>query len=630
MKITKNNKLKNSISSSFFISILNKISDFFYGMIISCKAAKLFCSYDNIEEKSRGSFVKRVLNRITPNPKAVLKAKNLFAKKIENSLFYKVYKKLVSHFLGAKAKLHGIFLIVYGLSSSCVGFVEKYAFRYTDESSSLITQGIILIALSLPLLFAKSSIYELLVSGKISSAVIRFLDIKCESVKNDTTVDNTAIPVILALLCGFGSFVFEPIYFLLLFIALAVVCIIFHRPELGVLLTVTLLPFTPTMVICAEIILVWFAFLLKVARGKRSLKLSVLDFVVLLFSLFMLFGGVFSVTPSKSIMSSCVFICFISFYFIIVNLVRTTELSYKLLSCSLFSCTICSLYGIYQNFFSAPDTTWTDEDMFSEIETRVVSTFENPNVFGEYLIMLIPVALALLITSKRLFNKASYFACFGVSLLALVYTWSRGAWLGCIASMIIFMVIISKRAISFYLLGIFALPVAIPMLPNSILDRFSSIGNMTDSSTSYRVFIWEASVKMIKDFLFTGIGIGTSAFQTVYSEYALAGIETAPHSHNLYLQVLVETGIFGFLTFVSVVLLFLTKVFSFLKKNNSLNKKIIIGSLTCGIIAFLVQGFTDYVWYNYRVFGMFWIIVAMCVALVNSYSNEIIENTESV
>ena len=628
MKAKKNNKLMNSINSSFFISVLNKISDFFYGMIVSCKTAKLFCSYEKVEEKSHKSFFKGLINKISPSPKTVLKAKNTFAKKIENSFFYKFYKQLLTYVLGSKAKFYGVFLIVYGLCSSCVGFVEKYAFNYKDESSSLITQGVILIALSLPLLFSKHTVCNLLLNGKISSAVIGFLDLKKESIEKSCAFDNMAVPVILALVCGFGCFILEPIFFLIILAAIMAVALIFHKPELGVLFTVTFLPFTPTMVICAEIILVWFAFLLKVARGKRSLKLSSLDFSVLFFSFFLLLGGVFSVTPSKSIQSSCVFICFISFYFVIVNIVRTSVFTKKLLSCALFSCGVCSIYGIYQNFFSAPDTTWTDEDMFSEIETRVVSTFENPNVFGEYLIMLLPIALAFLISSKRISHKTSYLVCLGTSALALVYTWSRGAWLGCIASMLIFLIIISKRSISLYLLGIFALPIAIPMLPGSIIDRFSSIGNMTDSSTSYRVFIWEASVKMINDFLFTGIGIGTSAFQTVYSEYALAGIETAPHAHNLYLQILVETGLFGFLSFVAVMILFFMKLFTFMKNRCSFDEKIITGALACGIVAFLIQGLTDYVWYNYRIFSIFWIITALCVASINSFSSESIKNTE--
>ena len=34
----------------------------------------------------------------------------------------------------------------------------------------------------------------------------------------------------------------------------------------------------------------------------------------------------------------------------------------------------------------------------------------------------------------------------------------------------------------------------------------------------------------------------------------------------------------------------------------------------CGVLAALLQGMTDYVWYNYRVFFIFWIVFGICAA----------------
>ena len=50
---------------------------------------------------------------------------------------------------------------------------------------------------------------------------------------------------------------------------------------------------------------------------------------------------------------------------------------------------------------------------------------------------------------------------------------------------------------------------------------------------------------MLANTFYFGIGIGEGAFAEVYPFYALSGIETAPHSHSLYLQILTELGIFG-------------------------------------------------------------------------------------
>ncbi len=630
MKAQKKEKFANFISTSFFVTVLNKISDFFISKIQSSKSAQFFTSFKSLSEKFSDSFFVRVFNKIRPSAKSVLKIKNSISQKIENSFFYTLYHKFIDLFFCAKVKTYGVFLFVYGFVSAGAGFIEKYALNLETVDNTVWWQGIAVLCFSLPLLFSKERLGNALVNSRFSNKILTFLGIKSQSVIKTSNDDTPVVAVVLALIFGLFSFLIQPIYLLLAVALLFVLAFVFHKPEFGLWATIVFLPFLPTMVICAEIIVVLFAYLLKVIRGKRSIKFGFLDISVLTFAVYMLFGGLFSVTASSSIPPVLVFLCFIVSYFLIVNLVKTKAFIKKIISSSLISFFVCSAYGIYQNFFVAPDTTWTDEDMFSEIETRVVSTFENPNVFGEYLILLIPLCIALFFVSKKASERFSYFLCLFTSIVALIYTWSRGAWLGCIASLIVFFVILSKRAISFYFLGVFALPLAIPFLPSSVTERFVSIGNMADSSTSYRVFIWEASVKMIKDYFFTGIGVGTDAFQTVYSEYALAGIETAPHSHNLYLQIMVELGIFGFAVFALTIALFIIKVFSYLKNGTDRSTKLISGAIMCGILAFLVQGITDYVWYNYRVFGIFWMLIALCVALINSSENEEMENKEII
>ena len=58
--------------------------------------------------------------------------------------------------------------------------------------------------------------------------------------------------------------------------------------------------------------------------------------------------------------------------------------------------------------------------MFSDISGRVVSTFENPNVLAEYLIMILPIAAAGFLTSKDTSQKLS-FLMIGSILGALTY-----------------------------------------------------------------------------------------------------------------------------------------------------------------------------------------------------------------
>ena len=53
-------------------------------------------------------------------------------------------------------------------------------------------------------------------------------------------------------------------------------------------------------------------------------------------------------------------------------------------------------------------------------------------------------------------------------------------------------------------------------------------------------------MNLASDYAWTGIGVGESAFDRIYPYYSFAGIEKAPHAHNLFLQLFIEVGIPGF------------------------------------------------------------------------------------
>jgi O-antigen ligase len=98
--------------------------------------------------------------------------------------------------------------------------------------------------------------------------------------------------------------------------------------------------------------------------------------------------------------------------------------------------------------------------------------------------------------------------------------------------------------------------------------------------------------------------------------YAQSGIEAAPHAHNLYLQIAVEMGIFALIVFLAFVFLYAQFSFSFCKSAMSRSNRTICLGIFCGILALLIQGMTDYVWYNYRIFLLFWMIVGLGAAHV--------------
>lgn len=254
-----------------------------------------------------------------------------------------------------------------------------------------------------------------------------------------------------------------------------------------------------------------------------------------------------------------------------------------------------------------------DEEMFESIAMRIYSTLENPNVLGEYLLLVIPVCIGLLWTKKGFLVKAVNLGFTAILTGALILTFSRGCWVGILAAAAIYITFVNGKLWGLLLL---LLPVAPMFIPQTMLNRFLSIGDMTDSSTSYRVYIWYGTLNMLKDVWVSGVGMGPEAFNAVYPFYSYSGI-TAPHSHNLFLQIIVETGIVGLVAFVALCLVYFKKMivgYSFGDGMSAPGKKaplsITITAISVAVFGFLLQGLFDNSFYNYRVFGIFWMVIA--------------------
>jgi len=194
------------------------------------------------------------------------------------------------------------------------------------------------------------------------------------------------------------------------------------------------------------------------------------------------------------------------------------------------------------------------------------------------------------------------------------------------------------------------------LLPDSFARRLFSIVNLSDSSIVYRINIWKGSWPMVKDFFWSGIGVGREAWSAVYPSYALEAIETAPHAHSLYLGTLAELGIFGFAALLLVFFFLLQSNCRYfyelhrfteavksgvIRPRGKSGEKIGVGEKRrfaamrrwawapfSGVAAALVFGLTDYPWYNYRVYLMFWLVLALSSAYVRLGLRTLAENAD--
>jgi O-antigen ligase len=173
---------------------------------------------------------------------------------------------------------------------------------------------------------------------------------------------------------------------------------------------------------------------------------------------------------------------------------------------------------------------------------------------------------------------------------------------------------LNHKVLSCVLLGVFPALALAPMLPEQVVRRFMSIGTFQDSSSLYRLNLWKGVQSMLGDYWLTGVGVGENAFCTVYSRYALPGIESAMHSHSLYLGILCALGVVGLAVFAAALLLWLRRALEYYRFGEWKDARLTVLGGVAGVLALLIMGLFDDVFYNYRIFFMFWAIMGLVSA----------------
>ncbi|MBQ3064953.1 MAG: O-antigen ligase family protein [Clostridia bacterium] len=598
----------------------------FYHSVQESFIGRFFTGYDR-DNHALNNGLTAAFRRLVPfGGKHFRSFRFTIAAQFDHSILLNAIRKYLRHLAAMSLPTYGLCCLFFSLFSSisyviCFLFSEHW-FRSSSYTDLILSAAFLFIGICL--IGSRTYLSAALCQSKIAS----FLLFSVAGAKEEyfralrPVRGQTMVASLIGAVLGIFTLAIPPIFLPIAVLGFIMALLFYKIPEFGVISILFLAPFLPTMLLVVLMMYLILCFLVKYLRGKRTLTFGWIDVCVLLFMCIFFFAGIFSAKPSASLPPILVFTCFMCGYFLVVNLIRSKEWIHRAVFSVLSSAVIVSLYGIYQNFFTTVNSQWQDTSMFSDISGRVVSTLENPNVLAEYLIMVLPITVALFFCVRKFSQKLLCLFVGGTLGACLIFTWSRGAWLGLMLALMIFLLMYSKKVMVCGLFGILAIPFLPFVLPESILNRFLSIGNLLDTSTSYRVHIWEGTINMLHDHFIGGIGVGVDVFQTVYPPYALSGIEQAPHSHNLYLQILVETGILGLLVFLVFLIVFAKLHFSYYIKPFPSPRKYLAASLFCGILAVLAQGMTDYIWYNYRVFLVFWLLLALSIAVYRVTESE--------
>lgn len=602
----------NFIKQSFVYRLLRSC----YDGISGAWQRSIITDFFRREHFSDGSSEKSVFGRILHSPFTFLTwlqkvCGSKLKKKIETSYIVRFCNIYLHNLLAFNSRFIGILMVGAALGSVIAsvsrggqGSIAMYAVLIVGAAVSITN-------INLTEFLADSWIAKLIQHLSGIEFGYKFYD-KGFTVK----VSRLWIAAFVGIIAGIAGGMLGPVMGIGVIVGLFAVFLVLKSTLAGVYMTVFLAPLVPTMAMVGMVMLCFLSILVRALTDKGfKWRFEGVGFLMLGFLAVYLFASINSFAMVNSLSIFAIYLVFMLFYFVVINTIKSRKQLFDVLTIFAVSGTLVCLYGVAQYLFGWDTAAaWLDDEMFGDIKMRVYSTLENPNVLGEYILLILPVCAALVWQKPNKLSKLVFTLAAGVMFATLILTFSRGCWIGFMVTAGLFVTFVCGKI---WGLALIALPFVPMIIPESIINRFASVGDMKDSSTSYRVYIWMGSLAMVKDFWASGIGPGTEAFKAVYPFYSYSGI-VAPHSHNMFLQILVETGVVGIGVFLIILYMFGKKMIDGYQATSRKGSRLgaMIVAITTGVIGFAVQGMFDNCFYNYRVFLIFWFVLALGISAV--------------
>jgi len=261
---------------------------------------------------------------------------------------------------------------------------------------------------------------------------------------------------------------------------------------------------------------------------------------------------------------------------------------------------VAALFGLYQYAF-------TDHVITAEGVRRMLATYPSPNSLGLFLERVLPLAVAWAMSrgaGNFEFRNSKFeivhprtlapLLTLGVLALALLLTYSVGAWLGCGAA-VLFMAAMRGRKALLTLL-IIALLLAVVLLPVLRVERVvSHLGLQPGSTSVLRLNLWQSSLQMLADHPLLGVGLDgfLELYRTQYIRPEAWREPNLSHPHQLVLEFWLNLGVLGVIALVWFLLAFFQQGLRLYRAAEDSGRRVLALGLLGAMVAACAHGLVD-------------------------------------
>jgi len=352
-------------------------------------------------------------------------------------------------------------------------------------------------------------------------------------------------------------------------------------------------------------------------RNTEGFKTSPLDMPLIIYIAVMLGVLIINCTDyAIGIEGFRAIIQYTLWYFIVLQLIDD-EKAIKAVAVTFVICSgILAIYGVLQFIIGVemPEG-WVDQNE-AGVRTRVFAIFTSPNIFGSLLTLATPIAVSLMLTAKKTKGKAIYAFLAFMMVCSLVFTFSRGAWIGFALAAFIYIILKDKRLLLPFIAAAVILALCVPSVTNRITYMLSP-EYIESSLKGGRLIRWQTGLRMINTYPILGVGLGNFGGAVAMNHKMRilvdGSYEKTFYMDNYFLKTAVESGIVGFTSFVVLMYsVFINGVRTIALADDKLKKELSIG-ITAGLSGIIIHNLVENIFETPLMASLFWIFAALLI-----------------
>ncbi len=485
-----------------------------------------------------------------------------------DSIYYRI--------LSMPIKTSGIFLFTFSIVSIIISIIlnrSNLSVSYFLNADMFEKSAILITALIL--MTSGKNVGDLLSESRmLSNLSIVYSQngiLSANAVKSDSG-SGYSTAFFVGILSAIMSFLHPSSYVVMLFLTIISIIFIINRPECGLLIILSILPFSSPSFIGIVSIITFIALIYKYIRCKRHISFDILFLLSTILVIYIYLKKSSTITNTHDYSAFIRYFTVIAVCITTINLVRSTSILSKfikliLICARIYSVCILAYYILSISFGNAVIDLLISNSVFGGL----LHAITNKHFIVSIIMLTGPICLATAIGSEK--KREHVFSAVCISIFSFILLWFSDFW------MLTIYILAIASVLTFFSKKYLILAIASPFISSFLVRISSFIPDMFKPEFVGEFFtgvdkpLLNALLEIFKHHWGFGIGIGENNVSLALNEYSNGMYSNISNINSLFVLIIITLGIFGIILFTSFISIMTVKVYKTIPYAASISKK---------------------------------------------------------